>query len=251
MPVTEPPTARLRTTGMRRRTLLALPALGLAVPALLSACSEESPVPTSEPAPAAPAGADGAEVVTYGDDPSQLAELYRPAGASRGVVVVIHDVRAGDRIESSDLATTQLRGGDEVQTVPGSKLSSLVGKRAVQSMPSGSLVSESDFANRITPRSGDAVVPIPVTSGQYPASGLQRGDVIRVVVTGGGQSVEGLEPGTTFNGVVLALGDADEKGTMTVDVSISTTDAPSAAAAAGTGRISIINVAPGGTGEDG
>lgn len=173
------------------------------------------------------------------------------AGEARSVVVAIHDVRAGDRIESSDLATTQLRGGDEVQTVPGSKLSSLVGKRAVQSMPSGSLVSESDFANRITPRSGDAVVPIPVTSGQYPASGLQRGDVIRVVVTGGGQSVEGLEPGTTFNGVVLALGDADEKGTMTVDVSISTTDAPSAAAAAGTGRISIINVAPGGTGQDG
>ena len=28
--------------------------------------------------------------VTYGDDPSQFAELTRPAGASRGVVVVIH-----------------------------------------------------------------------------------------------------------------------------------------------------------------
>jgi acetyl esterase/lipase len=75
---------------MRRRTLLALPALGLVTPALLSACSEESPVPISEPAAAAPEGTDGAEVVTYGADPSQLAELYRPAGPSRGVVVVIH-----------------------------------------------------------------------------------------------------------------------------------------------------------------
>lgn len=82
---------------MRRRTLLALPALGL-VPALLSACSEESPVSTpdqspdesSDPSPSVPEGADGVEVVTYGDDPSQFAELYRPDGASRGVVVVIH-----------------------------------------------------------------------------------------------------------------------------------------------------------------
>lgn len=72
---------------MRRRTLLALPAL----PALLSACSEESTVssPDDTAAPAPEAG-EGAETRTYGEDPSQLAELQRPDGPSRGVVVVIH-----------------------------------------------------------------------------------------------------------------------------------------------------------------
>ncbi len=73
---------------MRRRTLLALPALGLMSFPLLSACSEESSVP-DEPAPV-PEGGDGVEVITYGDDPSQFVELYRPEGSSRGVVVVIH-----------------------------------------------------------------------------------------------------------------------------------------------------------------
>ena len=74
---------------MRRRTLLALPAL--VSTALLGACSEESTVPDADPGPAAvPEAADGVEVITYGDDPSQLAELHRPSGASRGVVVVIH-----------------------------------------------------------------------------------------------------------------------------------------------------------------
>jgi acetyl esterase/lipase len=34
--------------------------------------------------------AEGVEVVAYGDDPSQFCELTRPAGASRGVVVVVH-----------------------------------------------------------------------------------------------------------------------------------------------------------------
>ena len=88
---TERSAARLRTPGMRRRTLLALPALGLALPTLLSACSEESAVPTPDQGSASvPEAADGVEVVTYGDDPSQFAELYRPTGRSRGVVVVIH-----------------------------------------------------------------------------------------------------------------------------------------------------------------
>ena len=32
----------------------------------------------------------GAETVAYGDDPAQLGELTRPAGPSRGVVVVVH-----------------------------------------------------------------------------------------------------------------------------------------------------------------
>jgi acetyl esterase/lipase len=75
---------------MRRRTLLALPALGLVPSALLSACSEESTVPTDAGSAAVPGGGEGAEVITYGDDPSQFAELYRPDGPSRGVVVVIH-----------------------------------------------------------------------------------------------------------------------------------------------------------------
>ena len=78
---------------MRRRTLLVLPMAGL-VPALVSACSEESAVPTSDPstptATATPTAAGG-ERITYGSDPSQFAELHRPGGgASRGVVVVIH-----------------------------------------------------------------------------------------------------------------------------------------------------------------
>ena len=76
---------------MRRRTLLALPALGLITIPLLSACSEESAVSTTDPTQArVPQSGEGVEVLTYGEDPSQFAELHRPDGASRGVVVVIH-----------------------------------------------------------------------------------------------------------------------------------------------------------------
>jgi acetyl esterase/lipase len=48
----------------------------------LAACSRR-PTP-------APTRRNDVEIVRYGDDAAQLAELSRPAGASRGVVVVIH-----------------------------------------------------------------------------------------------------------------------------------------------------------------
>ncbi len=72
---------------MRRRTLLTLPVLGLAVPFVLSACSEEGSG-LSPAAPDATAPAQGR--TTYGADPSQFGDLYLPDGEPRGVVVVIH-----------------------------------------------------------------------------------------------------------------------------------------------------------------
>ncbi|RYB94535.1 alpha/beta hydrolase [Nocardioides oleivorans] len=70
---------------MRRRTLLALPAVGLAT-AALAACSDR---------PSGRVGTvsgerDGVERITYGDDPSQWVDLHTPDGVSRGLVVVIH-----------------------------------------------------------------------------------------------------------------------------------------------------------------
>ena len=76
----------LRTTSMRRRTLLSLPALG----AVLVACGQDGTVseqPTSGPT-GAPTG--GTETTSYGGHPSQFAELTMPAGEPRGVAVLVH-----------------------------------------------------------------------------------------------------------------------------------------------------------------
>jgi acetyl esterase/lipase len=66
-----------------RRTLLGgLGGLGgLGALGLLAACGEDQPVtPAAEPG----------RRIAYGDGPEQYAELYRPEGESRGVVVVLH-----------------------------------------------------------------------------------------------------------------------------------------------------------------
>ena len=83
--MTEPLGVRLRTPVVRRRTLLALPALGLGSYALAS-CSEE---PSGRVGGVSNASVE-VERIPYGDDPSQWVDLHTPSGTSRGLVVVIH-----------------------------------------------------------------------------------------------------------------------------------------------------------------
>jgi acetyl esterase/lipase len=64
---------------VHRRTFLATS--GLAGMAALTGCSRDQPR-QEDPM--------GDERITYGDDPSQYVEIWRPEGTSRGTVVVIH-----------------------------------------------------------------------------------------------------------------------------------------------------------------
>jgi acetyl esterase/lipase len=83
------PDSTLALTGtVDRRSALAVMALG----ALTAACSSGRP---DSGGVGGGVGGDekqetGVETIRYGDDPSQRAELTRPAGTSKGVVVVIH-----------------------------------------------------------------------------------------------------------------------------------------------------------------
>lgn len=73
---------RRTTTRRALGSLLGAAATGAA----LTACSTPAPgVP-----PAAVPTPGGVERVTYGQEPSQFAELLRPSGSPRGVVVVLH-----------------------------------------------------------------------------------------------------------------------------------------------------------------
>ncbi len=66
-------------------TRRALVAAAVAVP--LGACAQSRPATTRRTADVT---TTGPQRLTYGDDPSQWADLSRPSGTSRGVVVIIH-----------------------------------------------------------------------------------------------------------------------------------------------------------------
>ncbi len=69
-----------RRSALRR--LAALGAGALALPAVLAACAVATPAPLP--------GVTGPRKITYGTRPSQFGELTLPAGAVRGVAVVVH-----------------------------------------------------------------------------------------------------------------------------------------------------------------
>jgi acetyl esterase/lipase len=78
--------ARLRLAGtVDRRGVLTLAGL-----TLLAACSRRRDDDPRTGSGADDQQEDGVERIEYGSDPSQFGELARPAGTSRGVVVVIH-----------------------------------------------------------------------------------------------------------------------------------------------------------------
>lgn len=87
---------------MRRRTLLRLvPLAGLGA---LAACGEDPLVDDLETPTPSP-GVPDPERTSYGDDPSQYGVLHRPAGESRGVVVVIHGGFWRSEYNADDLGT--------------------------------------------------------------------------------------------------------------------------------------------------
>jgi acetyl esterase/lipase len=80
--------------NLSRRELMGV-AGAVGVAGALAACSDDESgrVGSVDPSSGAPVEGttdDGAQRRPYGDDPSQFADVYRPDGASRGVVVVIH-----------------------------------------------------------------------------------------------------------------------------------------------------------------
>lgn len=74
--------------SVSRRTVLA--AAGLLPVAAACAADHSDPAPGPEDLRADPQEQQMPERLTHGDDPSQWADLRRPGGTSRGVVVIIH-----------------------------------------------------------------------------------------------------------------------------------------------------------------
>lgn len=172
------------------------------------------------------------------------------AGTPSSVVVITEDVAAGDKITAQDLGTTRVTGGEGLNTVPESQMRSLVGQRSTTDLPAGSLANENAFQSRVTARSGHAIVGVPLKSGQYPSTGLENGDSVRLVITTNNQAQGGSgSEAEVVDAIVLSVAEDDQNGRRVIDFSVPTGDAAKAASAASQEKVSVINVAPGGTGQ--
>lgn len=171
--------------------------------------------------------------------------LVNRSGSSTSVVVVSKDLQPGERIEAEDLTTTNIVGKPSVQVIRATEMGGIVGIPVSGDTPAGTLLNRGMLLeDGVKPRVGELIVAVPVTPGQYPASGLRPGDQVRLIVTGGGSQIKGINPGTAWKAQVLLVGEPDANGARTVDLSIADQDADRAAAASGSGSLTIAVVTP-------
>lgn len=162
---------------------------------------------------------------------------------THAVIVVAADVPAGAQIQASDLTTTNMTRTAGLRAVPAEDLDAVIGMHASGPLSAGSLLNPAMVAERLEPADGEAIIGIGLTPSQLPATGLQGGDQVTLIVTWTNQG--GLEgapaPGeSSWQATVVAVGPSNDDQTRTVDFSLSSDDARAAAAAAGLGSIAVV-----------
>lgn len=169
------------------------------------------------------------------------------------VVVAVKPLTAGQPITADQLGTTQITGGTEAKTIDSIQLGGIPGQYPIGDVPAGTIISPDTLVSKITPEEGQSIAAVGVKPSQMPAIGLSSGDKVTVVVTygqagdGGDGSGQGSEapksaiaPGTTWAATVVSVGSPADDQTRTVDLALSDKAAAELAAAAGTGRVSIL-----------
>ncbi len=110
-------------------------------------------------------------------------DAARSAGHKIAVLVAVHDVGAGERIEAADLAVVHVSTDPGLRTIPAGNQPAVVGAVASVDLKAGSLLLDSELTGTGVPSAGTVVIGIALKPGQLPARGLTRGDRVLVVNT--------------------------------------------------------------------
>lgn len=170
--------------------------------------------------------------------------LATQGGQTVSVLTVRAGVPAGHRISASDLGTTQINKSAAVTSIPAADSDQVTGRYAVSTLPSGTLLTPTLTAAKITPTSGRAIVGVALTPSQMPTTGLHPGDTITLVVGATSKPVagdDGPKTGTSWTVTVIAVGhQVHDDGTITVDVDVPDADAAELAATAASGALVAV-----------
>lgn len=165
--------------------------------------------------------------------------LWSSATTNAEVVIVRASVERGEVIAAEDLATVRVTLDPALQTVPGSGLPDLVGKRAAADLAVGTLLAPSQVTDMVVPATGESMVGIAVAPGLLPSEPLRPGDAVRLVQTpGAGGEVTGKAAPFTIDATVVSVTQGDAQ--TIVNVVLPSTKAPDLAARAATGKIAVV-----------
>lgn len=171
-----------------------------------------------------------------------LATWYVTSTTSRTVAVLTTsaDVQRGEAITQNDLTTISIAGGQNVDAIPASEASEIVGKVASVDLPSGSLLTTSNTLDTLPVPEGWSIVGIALNSSQLPSYRLVAGDAVRLVDTPVAQGEPPTSDPQTFDAAVFTTTYDEANQTWIVDVVVPEREAASIAARAATQRVSIV-----------
>ena len=113
-----------------------------------------------------------------------FASLYASASGKTAVLEVTRTVTAGSKIATSELKSVNISLSAQGSTIPTSAASSIIGKSASVTIPAGSILNRADVTSSWQPPAGESLVGVGLRQSQQPASGIQPGEYVDVVLTG-------------------------------------------------------------------
>lgn len=198
--------------------------------------------------------------------------VYLKAGHQESVLAVARLVPQGQVLRADDLTVVRVSTNSGIATVPSAEASSVVGRRAAESLAPETLLAGNELVTSYSPPAGESIVGVAVKEGQLPASGVAPGETVAVVLTGlpGEQDSSSVTPDSTpdqessdpasaavgaqsgASGTVLVpdatvletISSPSSSGSDSVDVSLLTPSAlaPLVADASAAGQVALIVV---------
>ena len=164
--------------------------------------------------------------------------VYSSADRQRSVLVVTHAIEQGQPVTAGDLGQVRANISGAVVPIPVADASQLIGRRAVATIPAGSLLVASDLTRAPPVAEGDAIVGLSLKPGQLPSEGVEAGDQVMVVQTGSPGTMAGS--GESVSG---SAGVADgATGILIPQATVFETSAPSTQTAGGASELVSVEV---------
>ena len=175
-----------------------------------------------------------------------VVSLTATTGRSRTVLAAAHTVPAGEAITVSDLRAIRVPSTLAVPTVAAADRARIVGRRAATTLTAGALLTDRQVGVSGA-TAGTALVGATLKPGQYPTQ-LAVGDRVLLVIAPTPSGTDTPRDQAPVRGVVTDLGsDAtgpQSNGMMVVSLRVRATDAPTVAAAGGSGSLDLVVIAP-------
>ncbi len=170
--------------------------------------------------------------------------LFSRAAAREPVLALAGPVDRGQVIVPGDLMLVYVATDDPVATLTPDAMTGLVGLTAVADLDAGTILTSAHFVSRSLLGTGEGVVGLALSPGEYPTPRLAPGDIVNVVVTGRGSSDPTAEPEVVVLAAeVFDITDLGTQGDRFVSLLMSVEAATNVAGAAAGDRVRLVLVA--------